>query len=94
MYIVDTNVLMSLNTLDGIIDRLKEIYIPVEVLSELDKHKTAEGHKGFQARRAIRNINQNLDKYQLVVMEDLKLYKTLLLAIIGIYLYVYFVIHR
>ena len=62
MYIVDTNVLMSLNTLDGIIDKLKEIYIPVEVLSELDKHKTAEGLKGFQARRAIRNINQNIDK--------------------------------
>lgn len=62
MYIVDTNVLMSLNTLDGIIDKLKEIYIPVEVLSELDKHKTAEGLKGFQARRAIRNINKNIDK--------------------------------
>ena len=62
MYIVDTNVLMSLNTLDGIIDKLKEIYIPVEVLSELDKHKTAEGLKGFQARRAIRNINKNINK--------------------------------
>lgn len=62
MYIVDTNVLMSLNTLDGIIDKLKEIYIPVEALSELDKHKTAEGLKGFQARRAIRNINKNIDK--------------------------------
>lgn len=62
MYIVDTNVLMSLNTFDGIIDKLKKIYIPVEVLNELDKHKTAEGLKGFQARRAIRNINQNIDK--------------------------------
>ena len=62
MYIVDTNVLMSLNDLDGIIDKLGEVYIPVEVLSELDKHKTAEGLKGFQARRAIRNINKNIDK--------------------------------
>lgn len=62
MYIVDTNVLMSLSDLEGIIGKLKEIYIPVEVLSELDKHKTAEGLRGFQARRAIKNINKNIDK--------------------------------
>lgn len=63
MYIVDTNVLMSLNSFEGLLNTCKNIYIPVEVLSELDKHKTAEGIKGYKARRAIRNINKNIDKF-------------------------------
>lgn len=62
MYIVDTNILMSLNSLEKLLEEFKEISIPVEVLYELDKNKTAEGAKGFKCRRAIRNIEEISNK--------------------------------
>ena len=61
MYIVDTNILMSLKDLDKLIDTLKDVRIPVEVLYELDNLKTNPGEKGFKARRAIKSINKRFE---------------------------------
>lgn len=56
-FVIDTNVLMSnANALFGYEDNT--IILVGTVLQELDKHKTDEGERGFNAREAIRNIRQ------------------------------------
>lgn len=52
---------MSLKDLDKLIDTLKDVRIPVEVLYELDNLKTNPGEKGFKARRAIKSINKRFE---------------------------------
>lgn len=58
MYIVDTNILMSIGNFQEFLLLHKKIAIPYEVLNELDNLKTSEGERGFKARRAIRNIEK------------------------------------
>lgn len=59
MYIVDTNVLMGITDLSKLVERFNsEVKVPIEVIAELDKLKTAEGERGFRARRAIRSIEK------------------------------------
>lgn len=61
-YIIDTNILMGLESYDKLIAECEgELTIPVFVLEELDKLKTYEGDKGFKARRAARNIEKVKD---------------------------------
>ena len=64
-YIVDTNVLMSLESLEGLVKYCEGIVIiPIYVVEELDNLKTKEAERGFQARRALRNmevIKDNID---------------------------------
>jgi predicted ribonuclease YlaK len=57
-YIVDTNILMSIESLADLIKNKSDgrITIPVYVIEELDNLKTKEATRGFQARRALRNI--------------------------------------
>lgn len=51
--ILDTNILMS----DVDLSVYKEVYIPLTVLEELDKHKeSSDNEKAYKGRRAIRNI--------------------------------------
>lgn len=66
LYIVDTNVLMSLASLNNFLKEYKDVKIPYEVLSELDNLKTAPGEKGYQARRAIKNIEENKEKFDFI----------------------------
>lgn len=78
MYVVDTNILMSLKDLDKLIDTLKDVKIPVEVLYELDNLKTNPGEKGFKARRAIKSINKHFgDLTFLQNREDDNLYHSM-----------------
>ena len=56
LYILDTNVLISdpdaVNAFDD-----NTVIIPTEVIEELDNQKNEPGDKGFNVRRAIRNIH-------------------------------------
>lgn len=70
MVIVDTNVLMHNDGLDDLFEEFENIYIPVEVLAELDNLKTKEGEKGFLARVAVRNIKENIDRLKFLIHED------------------------
>ena len=61
-YVVDTNILMSLEQLDKLIEYCEGmINVPIYVVEELDNLKIAEGERGFKARRALRNIKKNED---------------------------------
>ncbi len=56
-FVLDTNVFMSnANALFGYEDNT--VILCGTVLQELDKHKTDEGERGYNAREAIRNIRQ------------------------------------
>ena len=83
LYILDTNVLMELNSLTKLLGEFNHIEIPIEVLSELDNLKTTPGDKGFKARKAIRNIESNLDKITIIQHseEQIRAYKLLNLSI-------------
>lgn len=59
IYLIDTNILMSLESYDSLLVRCQDkITIPMYVLEELDNLKNKEGDKGFKARRALRNIEK------------------------------------
>lgn len=59
MFIIDTNILMrdykNLEALEN------DVVIPITVIRELDNHKNDEGARGFNARRALRIINDAYD---------------------------------
>ncbi len=58
-YIIDTNILMALETYENLIAKCDgKITVPMYVLEELDNLKTKEFDKGFKARRALRNIEK------------------------------------
>ena len=60
-FVIDTNVLMSNpNALFGYEEN--KIYLVGTVLQELDKHKTDEGERGYNARQAIKSINSIVSK--------------------------------
>ena len=62
IYLIDTNILMSLESYDSLLARCEgKITIPMYVLEELDNLKNKEGDKGFKARRALRNIEKYAD---------------------------------
>lgn len=59
-YVIDTNVLMSLENFDGLITHCAgEMTIPIYCIEELDHLKSREGDAGFQARRALRNLDKS-----------------------------------
>lgn len=55
---------MSINSLEDLFEKFVDIRIPIEVLFELDNLKTAPGEKGFKARRGIRLVDKNINKFQ------------------------------
>ena len=56
LYILDTNVLISdPNAIHAFDDNI--VLIPTQVLEELDNHKNDSGDRGYNVRRAIRNLN-------------------------------------
>lgn len=61
-YVLDTNILMSLEKFENLIKFCKgKITIPIYVIEELDHLKGKEGSAGFQARRALRNLEKIKD---------------------------------
>lgn len=62
-YVIDTNVLMSLENFDNLISHCGgEMTIPIYCIEELDHLKSREGDAGFQARRALRNLDRSKSK--------------------------------
>lgn len=61
--IIDTNILMAVEDYSALVESLQSPLILFEVLSELDGLKSAQGTKGFQARRAIRKIKENYKNF-------------------------------
>lgn len=56
IYVLDTNILMqSPGALFGFADN--DIYLPITVIQELDKHKTDSGERGYNTREAIRKLD-------------------------------------
>ena len=63
IYIADTNIFMSLNNLEKLIEYCGGLLkVPIYVIEELDNLKTKEGDRGFKARRALRNIKKVEDR--------------------------------
>jgi len=54
-YVLDTNVLIQTPTSMDVFEE-NQIVIPLVVVEELDRLKTAEGEKGANARKAIRRL--------------------------------------
>lgn len=68
--VVDTNILMSLETLEGLINHCGGlIVVPVYVIEELDNLKKAEGDRGFNARRALRNLEKAKENVSFYIPE-------------------------
>ena len=71
IYLIDTNILMSLESYDSLLARCEgKITIPMYVLEELDNLKNKEGDKGFKARRALRNIEKYADNIEIYLPTD------------------------
>ena len=71
IYLIDTNILMSLESYDSLLARCEgKITIPMYVLEELDNLKNKEGDKGFKARRALRNIERYADDIEIYLPTD------------------------
>lgn len=70
--IFDTNILMGTENFTKMLEEFKgrTTVISLETLRELDGLKNAEGRKGFQARRAIRKIKENLDSFNVQYIEQ------------------------
>lgn len=69
-YLFDTNALYrNLHLLDEY-SEVGTIFIPHAVLEELDKHKSEDNERAFQARRAVRHIKA-IEKNKAVVKFDL-----------------------
>lgn len=66
--IFDTNILMGTESFSKMLGEFsaEKKFISLETLKELDGLKNAEGRKGFQARRAIRKIKENLQEFEIV----------------------------
>lgn len=75
--IFDTNILMATEDYNTMILSIEAdtYYIGLESLEELDNLKGAEGRKGFQARRAIRKIEANLEAFQIIHLDPSGLIK-------------------
>lgn len=70
-YVIDTNILMGLESYDKLIKECEgNLTIPVFVLEELDKLKMSDGDKGFKARRAARNIEKYKDNIFFFLPDD------------------------
>jgi predicted ribonuclease YlaK len=58
-YVVDTNILMNLENLEGLVKYCEGVVtVPVYCIEELDNLKTKEAERGYQARRALRNLDK------------------------------------
>lgn len=70
--IFDTNILMGTEDYATMVLELQadELIIGFETLEELDNLKTADGRKGAQARRAVRNIRANLTAFTFVYCDE------------------------
>lgn len=70
--IFDTNILMGTENFTKMLGEFegRTTVISLETLRELDGLKNAEGRKGFQARRAIRKIKENLDSFNVQYIEQ------------------------
>lgn len=75
MYILDTNILMSVENYEELFNEMASVGITIESLYELDKLKIAEGEKGFKARRAIRNIERFSSKFTFLKQNQLFYHK-------------------
>lgn len=71
-YVLDTNVLIQTPASMDVFEE-NQIVIPLVVVEELDRLKTAEGEKGANARKAIRrleNLRQTGDLLEGVMLEN------------------------
>jgi len=67
MFLLDTNILMSVENFDNLFNEFGDgIYISAETLQELDHLKTAPEAKGFRARRAVRNVEKHWNELHFV----------------------------
>lgn len=58
-YVVDTNILMHLEDLKSLVEYCQGVItVPIYVVEELDNLKGKEAERGFQARRALRNMER------------------------------------
>lgn len=84
-YVLDTNVLIQTQASMDVFEE-NQIVIPLVVVEELDRLKTAEGEKGANARKAIRrleNLCQTGNLLEGVMLENggsLRIEKTLLMC--------------
>ncbi len=70
--IFDTNILMGTENFNKMIDTFRgnKKILALESLRELDGLKNAEGRRGYQARRAIRKIKENIDSFEIVYIGE------------------------
>ena len=60
-YVLDTNVLMhDVNCLTAFDEH--DVYLPIEVITELDNLKNKPGETGYNARQALRNLEETIQK--------------------------------
>lgn len=64
--IIDTNIFMSLRKLDNLKKAFPDrtFFVTRGTLQELDRLKSAEGQRGFEARNGLRLIRENADLFQ------------------------------
>lgn len=67
--ILDTNILLNNNFS---LDDFENVFLPTQVLEELDGLKKSEGEVGFKARKAMRILEQS-ENVQYIVQDDYKM---------------------
>ena len=71
MFLLDTNILMSAEDLDKMMESFHgDVAISLETLEELDKLKTAPELPGYRARRAVKYINKNWELFTFLKKSD------------------------
>ena len=70
--ILDTNILMSTKRINSLIEEFKDcdLLVTLGTLGELDRLKTAEGQRGFEARNGLRMLRENEDLFTIIDTEN------------------------
>ena len=70
--ILDTNILMSTKRISSLIEEFKDcdLLVTLGTLGELDRLKTAEGQRGFEARNGLRMLRENEDLFTIIDTEN------------------------
>ena len=70
--ILDTNILMSTKRINSLVEEFKDcdLLVTLGTLGELDRLKTAEGQRGFEARNGLRMLRENEDLFTIIDTEN------------------------
>ena len=70
--ILDTNILMSTKRINSLIEEFEDcdLLVTLGTLGELDRLKTAEGQRGFEARNGLRMLRENEDLFTIIDTEN------------------------